>query len=262
MALNREEGRTFGPISSLYDKARISYPSALIDDIIAFSGVENGKVLDVGCGTGQATILFAERGFYVTGVDISQQMIDVAKRKCSSLPNVDFKVGTFEEVELPEGSLDIVLSGMAWHWVAPEGRYEKVHRILKDNGTLALFWSYQQKEKSDFITNVGKILDKYDGVNRGQAGSLVKETADSTYAELKDSSLFTSVETREYEESFEFTKQRYLDLVVSYGWVQKLPDEKRRSLVEELQELYKKYEEPLVIPYKYVLVLAKSQSPK
>ncbi|MBU0466506.1 MAG: class I SAM-dependent methyltransferase, partial [Nanoarchaeota archaeon] len=65
MALNREEGRTFGPISSLYDKARISYPSTLIDDVIAFSGVENGNVLDVGCGTGQATILFAERGFYV-----------------------------------------------------------------------------------------------------------------------------------------------------------------------------------------------------
>ena len=73
---------------------------------------------------------------------------------------------------------------------------------------------------------------------------------------------FPSVEMREYDKDFEFSKDRYLDLVVSYGWVQGLPEEKRRELTRDLRELYKRYEEPLLIPYRYVLLLAKkSQSP-
>jgi len=258
MNINREEGRIFEKISSLYDRARISYPIQLIDNIITYSRVSpNGRILDVGCGTGKATLLFAQRGYRVIGLDPGQEMVNVAKEKCSSFPKVSFEVGTFEEVKFSEASFDAIISGMAWHWVKPEGRYEKVFRTLTRGGTLALFWYYQRKEESDFVKNVGKILDRYGGVDRGPAGSLVKQIADSTYAELSRSRLFTSVETREYEENIEFSKQKYLDLVTSHSWVQWLPEEKRRNLTEDLQELYKKYEESLIIPYEYVLVLAK-----
>ncbi len=258
ITINREKGRTFEKISSLYDRARISYPKQLIDDIITYSGIsQNGKILDVGCGTGQATLLFAQRGYQVIGLDPGQEMVNIAKEKCSSFPKVSFKVKTFEEVKFPEASFETIISGMAWHWIKPENQYEKVFRILKAKGTLALFWSYQQKEESDFMKCTGKILDKYGGIDKGPAGSWGKQIADFTYDELSRSRLFTSVETREYEEDIEFSKQKYLDLVISYSYFQRLPQEKRRSLTEDLQELYKQYEEPFIIPYKYVMVLAK-----
>jgi len=264
MIINQEEGRIFGRISSLYDRARISYPTKLIDDIVNYSGIgQEGTILDVGCGTGQATLLLAQKGYKVTGLDISQDMINVAKEKCTSFPKVSFSVGTFEDVDFSDASLDIITSGMAWHWINPEGREEKAYRILKSGGTLALFWSYQRKEESDFVKDVGIILDKYGGVDRGPAGSKVRQISDTLHAEFMRNPDFTSVEMREYDEDFEFSKDRYLDLVLSYGWVQSSPEDKRRELTRDLRELYQKYEEPLVIPYKYVLVLAKkSQSPK
>ena len=115
MENNAIEGRTYGNISELYDKARVSYPQELINDIIDFSGLKAGKVLDLGCGTGQATLLFAERGFSVTGLDVSDNMIEVAKKKCSQYPNVNFLVGAFDEINLQEKEFNLVISAMAWH---------------------------------------------------------------------------------------------------------------------------------------------------
>lgn len=264
MTINQEEGRTFEKISSLYDRARIGYPTQLIDDIVTYSGIRrNGRILDVGCGTGQATLLLAKKGYYVVGLDAGKEMVDIVKEKCSSFPKVSFKVGTFEDIEFSDASIDIITSGMAWHWINPKGREEKAHRILRSGGTLALFWSYQRKEESDFVKDVGKVLDKYGGVDRGPAGSKVRQISDALYEQLKERKFFTSVEMREYDEDFEFSKERYLELVVSYGWVRVLPEDKRSNLAEDLQKWYKRYEEPLIVPYKYVLVLAKkSQSLK
>src|SRR3989338_3709869 len=107
MTINQEEGRTFGRISSLYDRARTSYPIRLIDDIVNYSGIgQEGTILDVGCGTGQATLLFAQKGYRVIGLDISQEMINIAKEKCSSFPKVSFRVGTFEDVDFSNASLE------------------------------------------------------------------------------------------------------------------------------------------------------------
>ncbi|MBI5393445.1 methyltransferase domain-containing protein [Candidatus Woesearchaeota archaeon] len=256
--MDQQQARTFEKISNLYDKARTSYPPQLINDIIAYSGIkQNGMILDVGCGTGQATFLFAQRDYNVVGLDAGQEMVTIAIGKCSSFPKVSFKVGTFEEIEFPDSSIDIIASGMAWHWINPEVAEKKTYEILRNGGTLALFWSHQQKEKSDFVKAVGNVLDKYGGIERGPAGSRVKQISDNLYERLKLNKLFTSVEMREYNENIEFSKERYLNLIISYGWVQILPENKKKDLTDDLQKLFKKYEEPLIIPYKYMLVLAK-----
>lgn len=66
MTINREEGRTFQHISNLYDRARITYPTQLIDDIVTYSKIRsNGKILDVGCGTA-FNLFFSQRKHLIT----------------------------------------------------------------------------------------------------------------------------------------------------------------------------------------------------
>ena len=146
---------------------------------------------------------------------------------------------------------------MAWHWVTSKDRYDKLHRILKKDGSVAFLWSYQEKENSAYVKEVGKILDKYDKVDRGPSGSLVKESIKSAYNELKESGLFTSLKKRTYQADIEFTKQRYLDLIISYGWVQVLPKEKINEMIRDILTLHEKYTDPIMIPYKYEMILAK-----
>jgi len=146
MDIDRTIRTTFSNISKLYDKARISYPRKLIKDIIDFAKIKKeDRVLDVGCGTGQATILFSEKGFNVTGLDIGKGMIQLCKKKFSKFVNVSFKQGTFEEAEFPN-KFNLIISAMAWHWIDPEIREIKACQLLKENGSLALFWNYQRKK--------------------------------------------------------------------------------------------------------------------
>ena len=255
MFIEPKEGRTFGDISSLYDTARTTYPDTLIEDIVSYAKIRNnGNVLDVGCGTGKTTLPFAQKGYSVTGLDISKEMIRRAEERCSSFPKVNFKIGTFENFPSSPALFDLIISGMAWHWIHPQEREEKAHRILKNGGTLALFWSYQRKEDSDFVMNASKILDRYGGPDRGPAGSRVKQIADSLHTKLREERLFSDIEMKTYKEDLEFSKQRYLDLVVSYGWVQGLSKEARGSMLQDLQGLC--YEEPLQIPYQHLSLLA------
>ena len=129
---------------------------------------------------------------------------------------------------------------------------------MTKKGVFALFWSYQDKQKLEFLQNVGKILDQYEGTNRGPAGYFVKDAAEETLIELNNNSLFTSVDKKEFHTTYGFTAEKYMDLVLSYSWVHKLTEEKRFNLLEDLKNLFQSYRWPINIPYGYVLLLAKN----
>jgi len=259
-SINLKDGRTFDKICALYDRSRVDYPDEIIQDIINYSKIPSDAViLDVGCGTGQATSSFAKKGYFVHAIDASENMISYAKNKYKDFKNINFEASTFEDVSLPNNSVDLITSAMAWHWIKPEGRDEKAWMILKDQGTLALFWSYQLKEESDFVKAVSeKVLIKYGGENRGPAGSRVKHIAsDELFVKFSENPSFTSVVLKEYNKMFIFNKERYVDLVLSYGWVQGLPEEKRKQLVGDLNILFENFDNSQSIPYQYILLLAK-----
>ena len=61
-----EQRFVFDEIAELYDRARPGYPEALVDDVVALSGIApGGRILEIGSGTGKATEAFARRGFRI-----------------------------------------------------------------------------------------------------------------------------------------------------------------------------------------------------
>lgn len=76
------------------------------------------RVLDLGCGYGWHCIYAMENGASsVVGVDISHKMLEVAKEK-THFPQVEYKCCAIEDVEFPEESFDVILSSLAFHYVA------------------------------------------------------------------------------------------------------------------------------------------------
>jgi hypothetical protein len=78
-----EQRLTFDAVATLYDAARPNYPEALFDDVVAAAGLNpDDAILELGCGTGQATQGFARRGCRILGLDPGADMIRSEPRRC------------------------------------------------------------------------------------------------------------------------------------------------------------------------------------
>lgn len=104
---------------------------------------EGATVLDVGCGYG-ATALFlaAERGCNVTGINISEKELDLARERADEAglgDQVSFRYGDFHDIPFPDGSFDVVWSQEAFlHGVGKQTILQECHRVLRPSGKLVI----------------------------------------------------------------------------------------------------------------------------
>lgn len=139
--MNATEPRfAFNEIAALYDRARPDYPDALFDDIAAASSLSPGDaVLEIGCGSGQATVGLARRGFTVMALDPGAALLVLARQRLADFGNVGFVQGTFEVASLPRTSFKLIASAQAWHWIDPSVGYVKAASLLAPGAMLAVF---------------------------------------------------------------------------------------------------------------------------
>jgi SAM-dependent methyltransferase len=132
-------GQVFGSVADEYDRLRPTYPEQLVDDVLAYARLDGAPALEVGAGTGKATLAFAVRGVPVTALEPDPRMAEVLRRRAGAAP-VTVMVGTFEEY-VPERRFGLLYSAQAWHWVDPAVRWRKAAEALVPGGTVALFWN-------------------------------------------------------------------------------------------------------------------------
>jgi len=130
----------FGSVAAQYDRARPSYPAAVIDSFVAALPPAEGFVLEVGAGTGKATVLLAERGLDVVGLEPDPRMARLARAACAEYPRVTIETVDFERWRGP-GRARAIVSAQAWHWVDAATRYELARDRLVDDGLLAAIWT-------------------------------------------------------------------------------------------------------------------------
>jgi SAM-dependent methyltransferase len=137
-----ERRLAFGGVAALYDRVRPSYPPALVDDVIELAPLHSRpRALEVGAGTGKATMLFASRGVSVLALEPSLEMAAIAERNCARYPNVAFERAEFERWQPGDEVFPLVFSAQAWHWLSPELRYHKARAAMDEGGVLACFWN-------------------------------------------------------------------------------------------------------------------------
>jgi SAM-dependent methyltransferase len=140
VTVDQERARSFGTVAAEYDRVRPGYPAEMVTDVLAYAGLAPGvRALEVGAGTGKATLAFAERGVPVTAVEPDVEMAKVLRRNTSG-HDVEVRIGLFEDFR-DGASYGLINCGSAWHWVDPAVRWDLAARALVPGGAIALFWN-------------------------------------------------------------------------------------------------------------------------
>ncbi len=129
-----------------YDSAARAYAEHLVDELdrkpldrhflnrFAESTRGRGLVADLGCGPGHVARYLHEQGVAVVGIDLSPEMIDVAK---SLNPNLDFRVGDMRSLDLPDASLGGIVAFYSIVHFAPSelgAIFREMRRVLAPDG--------------------------------------------------------------------------------------------------------------------------------
>lgn len=234
---------TFDGAASLYDEVRPGYSEELFDDVVSLSGIPaGGRILEIGCGTGQATVPFARRGYRILCVELGENMAAVARRNLEGYPGAEVRTGAVERWPLQGGGFNLAISATAFHWLDPEVAYPKVAGALRDGGALALFWNEHVHSEAggEFFEEVQKIYDREApeivGPEDYKGPPKPDEVADRT-PEIESSGLFDKITTRHYQWDEPYDADGYLRVLNTYSGHRNLQDDTRDRLFSGIADL-------------------------
>jgi ubiquinone/menaquinone biosynthesis C-methylase UbiE len=97
-------------------------------------GMGSGTILDLGSGTGYLAIEIAKMlpSLRVCGIDLSRQMVKIARRHAKGVDNALFVFGNAAKLPFKDNSIDLVIStGASHHWKTPHLVFDECYRVLK-----------------------------------------------------------------------------------------------------------------------------------
>ena len=210
----------------------------MFDDLADLAGLRPGaRVLEIGAGTGQATLPLAERKFQITAIELGPKLAAVARRKLARFPNVAIAVAAFETWPSPPEPFDAVVSATAFHWLDPAVRVTKAAKALRPGGVLATIATHHIDGG-----DVQFFIDVQDCYRRwfpGSVGIRLPTAADIVMdsGELERSQLFEPATFRRYEWEQPYSAQEYVDLLSTYSDHRALEATKRRHLLDCISRL-------------------------
>ena len=104
----------------------------ITNDVVGKMG--KGTILDLGSGTGYLSIEIARRSpnLQVYGIDLSRQMVKIARRHAKGVDNARFVFGNAAKLPFKDNSIDLVIStGASHHWKTPRLVFDECYRVLK-----------------------------------------------------------------------------------------------------------------------------------
>ncbi len=234
----RELGRVFNEVPELYDRVRPGYPDELFADLVGITGLNGGSsVLEVGCGTGQATRSLAALAGTVTGVEPGDGMAAVARRRLGAFGNVTIETSTFERWDDRGRRFDLLVAASSWHWVDPATGWPRAHEVLRPGGWLATLGNVVVRRPGEPEV-YAETADLHERFVPGDPGwghpPLEADVRASDDEEFSD--LFGPPVVRWYPTVQWFTGDGFADLLRSTSLYRRLDEDVREPLLDAIAE--------------------------
>ena len=178
-------------VAEEYEAKRFSRGGRLIDRrekqavLDAIGPVDGKNVLEVACGTGRFTVMLAERGANITGLDISGPMLQQGRGKASDVgvaDHVEFMRGDAARLPFPDDHFDTVLAMRFFHLAdTPAAFLSEMRRVAKEQVFFDTFNRFSTRSLYNWALPMGSRLYsrwEVDGLLDGAGLELIEETHD------------------------------------------------------------------------------------
>lgn len=231
---------SFDAIAGVYDRVRPRYPEELFDDLLRIAAVPaGGRVLEIGPGTGQATLPLAHRGLAVLGVELAPRMARLCRRNLRGFPEVTIVDGDFEHWPVEPGAFDLVLSASAFHWLGSRWAYARIAAALRPAGRLALMWHFREDADPGLQAELDAVYAAA-GLKPWRSRDPAERTRRQREAIL-NSARFGPVTIRRYPGGREYTAQDYVALLRTMSDHAILPPAVRRRLFTGIRRVIERH---------------------
>jgi len=227
-------GRRFGETASTYAANRPAYPADAVGWVVP---PDARRVLDLGAGTGKLTRQLVDAGHAVVAVEPSPRM---AAELSAYVPEAELRIGTAEDIPLPDSQVDAVVAGSAFHWFDQDRAVPEIARVLRPGGSLALVWN-QPDDRCDWVRQLDEITD----AEQRRIGRS-KSPADLNW--------FHAAETLELPHAHRLSRESLLALMQTFSYYLLLDPAGRADLLHRVDELTRRHpdlagRETFVLPY-------------
>jgi SAM-dependent methyltransferase len=231
---------TFDSAADRYHQARPGYPAELFEVLVRTAALKPGdRLLEVGCGTGQATLPLAAYDFDITCVELGAELAAAARRNLAAEPAVRVIDANFESWQPAAGQagFDLVFAATAWHWIDPAVAYRKAWQLLRPGGHLAC-WSALHVVPDDADQFFAEIQPVYDEIGESLPGGWtfpkpgeLPDIGDEAQA----SGLFEVVLTRQFDWELRYDADGYIALLDTFSGHLAMADWQRHRLYGEIR---------------------------
>ena len=235
----RDLARTFDEVAELYDRLRPTYPEPLFDDLVALGRLGPGaRVVEIGCGTGQATRPLAARDLQVTCVEIGASLASVARQRLAGSSGVEVVTADFETWEPSQPPFDAVVAFTAIHWIAPETRYAKAAALLRPGGIIGIVATHHvlSPDGDQFFAEVQEDYEAVlpDDPKTREGGPVDPDKVADLTDEIAASGLFRPVHVNRYLWDVVYDADEYVGLLETYSNHRALDCATRAQLLEQI----------------------------
>jgi SAM-dependent methyltransferase len=220
--IHRAAAEGFSRSAKAYERGRPGYPAEAVELFV--SRLRPGAtVLDLAAGTGALTRPLLETGLEVVAVEPVAEMRAALPAAARALE------GTAEAIPLGSSEVDAVVVGQAFHWFDGDAALGEIHRVLRPEGLLALFWNVRIREHP-LHAAIDGLIDPHRGETPTHRWGAWREAFVRT-------SLFDALEEHEFPNANELDADGLAALIGSTSFIAALDPQIREGVLESARAL-------------------------
>jgi SAM-dependent methyltransferase len=225
-------GSSFGAVAAAYAEHRPDYAEAAVRWATEpVRARQPFRVVDLGAGTGKLTAALVRIGADVTAVEPDREMLAQLRRE---VPSVRALPGSAEEIPLPDGAADAVVSGQAMHWFDMDRALPEIARVLAPGGLLAGLWNADD-DRAAWVADLAALSKRETGLTARTWRSGAAQSRQERML-MAGTALFHPAEAAEFEHGQARTADSLVAAIATHSHLLVMGEAERAGLLARIRD--------------------------